>query len=330
MKAGVLGGGAWGTALANLLAGNGHDTLLWTFEPDCADVINREHINTPYLPGIELNPALRASSSMADLADTDLVLAVVPAQHMRAALKQFRQYAGDGLPIVLCSKGIEQTSLSLMTDVLAEEIPASVRAVLSGPSFAADVAHGLPTAVTLACADTEMGETLAKSISSPTFRLYTSDDLIGAEIGGAVKNVLAIACGITLGLELGRSAHAALIARGFAEMTRLGVVMGGQAQTLTGLCGLGDLILTCSSEMSRNMSCGLALGRGTSLAEIMSARAEVTEGVSSAPAVCALGEKHGVELPICNAVADILAGKIETADAAALLLNRPLRAESAP
>ena len=330
MRAGVLGGGAWGTALANLLAGNGHDTVLWTFEPDCAEGINHEHINASYLPGIGLDPALRASSNMADLADAEIVLAVVPAQHMRAALKQFRQYAGDGLPIVLCSKGIEQASLSLMTDVLAEEIPASVRAVLSGPSFAADVAHGLPTAVTLACADAKMGEMLAKAISSPTFRLYTSDDLIGAEIGGAVKNVLAIACGITLGLDLGRSAHAALIARGFAEMTRLGVVMGGQAQTLTGLCGLGDLILTCSSEMSRNMSCGLALGRGTPLAEIMSARAEVTEGVSSAPAVCALGEKHGIELPICNAVADILAGKIETADAAALLLNRPLRAESAP
>ncbi|MEO9971463.1 MAG: NAD(P)H-dependent glycerol-3-phosphate dehydrogenase [Hyphomonadaceae bacterium] len=327
MKAGILGGGSWGTALASLLAGKGHDTMLWTFEHECAEGINQTHINERYLPGIELAPALRATSDLADLAEAELILAVVPAQHMRSVLAQFKPHARKGVPIVLCSKGIEQSSLDLMTDVLAQEIPNSARAVLSGPSFAADVARGLPTAVTLACADMALADELAAQISTPTFRLYTSDDLIGAEIGGAVKNVLAIACGITVGLEFGKSAHAALIARGFAEMTRLGVAMGAQTQTLTGLCGLGDLILTCSSEMSRNMSCGLALGRGTPLADIMSGRGEVTEGVSSAPAVCALGDKLEVELPICNVVADILSGKMDTGGAVELLMSRPLRAE---
>lgn len=329
MKAGVLGGGSWGTALASLLAGNGHDTALWTFERDCAEGINNTHINSQYLPDVALDPALKATSGLADLSDADLVLAVVPAQHMRSVLAAFRPHARTGVPIVLCSKGIEQSSLDLMTDVLAQEIPDSARAVLSGPSFAADVARGLPTAVTLACADSVMADTLAMQISTQTFRLYTSDDLIGAEIGGAVKNVLAIACGISVGMEFGKSAHAALIARGFAEMTRLGVAMGAQTHTLTGLCGLGDLILTCSSEMSRNMSCGLALGRGKTLEDIMSARGEVTEGVSSAPAICALGKKLGVELPICNVVADILSGKLNTKAAVDMLLSRPLRAEKA-
>ena len=324
-----MGGGAWGTALANLLAGNGHETLLWTFERDCADSINASRINTRYLPDVTLHTGLRASADLAALEGSDMLLAVVPAQHMRRVLGELKPYTAASLPIVLCAKGIEQTSLDLMTDVLAQEIPHSVPAVLSGPSFAADVARGLPTAVTLACADPKTSDTLAKAISAPAFRLYTSDDLIGAEIGGAVKNVLAIACGIAVGLEFGKSAHAALIARGFAEMTRLGVAMGAQAQTLTGLCGLGDLILTCSSDMSRNMSCGLALGRGTPLADILGARAQVTEGVSSAPAICALGERHGVELPICHAVADILSGKLDVREAVAQLLNRPLSAETA-
>ena len=324
-----MGGGAWGTALANLLAGNGHETLLWTFERDCADRINASHVNTHYLPDVTLHAGLRASADLAALEGTDMLLAVVPAQHMRWVLAELKPHLAVSLPIVLCAKGIEQTSLDLMTDVLAQEIPHSVPAVLSGPSFAADVARGLPTAVTLACADPKTSDRLAKAISAPAFRLYTSDDLIGAEIGGAVKNVLAIACGIAVGLEFGKSAHAALIARGFAEMTRLGVAMGAQAQTLTGLCGLGDLILTCSSDMSRNMSCGLALGRGTPLAEILGARAQVTEGVSSAPAICALGERHGVDLPICRAVADILSGTLDVREAVAQLLNRPLSVETA-
>ena len=328
MKAGILGGGAWGTALANLLASNSHDALLWTFETDCAQSINADHVNTQYLPDVTLHPALRATSRLADLASSDILLAVVPAQHMRGVLREFSPHARDKLPVVLCAKGIEQTSLLMMTDVLAEEVPRSVPAVLSGPSFAADVARGLPTAVTLACAHADTRQHLADAISAPSFRLYTTDDLMGAEIGGAVKNVLAIACGIAVGLEFGKSAHAALIARGFAEMTRLGVAMGAEAQTLTGLCGLGDLILTCSSEMSRNMSCGLALGRGTPIAEILDARAQVTEGVSSAPAICALGQRHGVELPICHAVADILSGKLDVSDAVAQLLNRPLSAET--
>ena len=214
-----------------------------------------------------------------------------------------------------------------MSDVLTQTIPHATPAVLSGPSFAADVARGLPTAVTLACEDKALGETLMKAIGRPTFRPYWSDDLIGAEVGGAVKNVLAIACGIVEGQQLGRSAHAALIARGFAEMTRLTVAMGGEAQTLSGLCGLGDLVLTCSSVQSRNMSFGKALGEGQSAEEILGARNSVTEGVATAPALIKLARKNGVQMPICQAVDDILAGRASLQGVISALLSRPFTEE---
>ena len=326
-KIGVIGGGAWGTALAQTLAVAGRAVILWAFEQDCADAINTQHINTLYLPDATLHPDLKATSDLADLSAVDAVLAVAPAQHMRGTLAQFAPHAKPGLPIILCSKGIEHKSLHFMAEVLRETISHAIPAVLSGPSFAIDVAKGLPTAVTLATDDEALGQGLALAIAAPTFRPYLSTDVLGAEIGGAVKNVLAIACGMVLGKGLGKSAHAALIARGFAEMTRLGAALGAKPETLTGMCGLGDLVLTCSSEQSRNMSCGLALGQGQSLAQIMAGRTAVTEGVATAPALVKLAEQAGVEMPICEAVAAILDGSANVDTAIEDLLSRAHKTE---
>ncbi|PHS39693.1 MAG: glycerol-3-phosphate dehydrogenase [Robiginitomaculum sp.] len=327
-KFGVIGGGAWGTAMAQTLAVSGRDVVLWAFEKEVSTAVNTEHENTVYLPGVKLHPSVRASSDFGALEGMDAVLGVAPAQHMRTTLEKFAPYAAPGLPVILCSKGIEISTLKFMAEVLADVLPDAVPAVLSGPSFAIDVAKGLPTAVTLAVGEDQgLGENLAAAIAAPTFRPYLSTDVLGAEIGGAVKNVLAIACGMVLGKGLGRSAHAALITRGFAEMTRLGAALGARPETLTGMCGLGDLVLTCSSEQSRNMSAGLALGRGQSLSEIMASRSAVTEGVATAPALKRLAVKAGVEMPICEAVAAILDGSANVDTAIEALLNRAHRAE---
>ncbi len=326
-KFGVIGAGAWGTALAQTLAMSGRAVTLWAYEKDCAHAINTQHENTMYLPGQPLHEHLKASSDFSDLADMDAVLAVAPAQTMRQVLENFAPFARPELPVVLCSKGIEISSLRFMSEVLQDVLPQIRPAVLSGPSFAIDVAQGLPTAVTLACQDEDLASGLARAIAAPTFRPYISTDILGAEIGGAVKNVLAIACGMVLGKGLGKSAHAALIARGFAEMTRLGEALGAKRETLTGLCGLGDLVLTCSSAQSRNMSCGLALGQGQSLDEIMAGRRAVTEGVATAPALKNLAKKAGVEMPISESVAAILAGEIHVDAAISALMNRPQKSE---
>jgi glycerol-3-phosphate dehydrogenase (NAD(P)+) len=323
----VIGGGAWGTALAQVCARAGLETTLWAREADVVASINTDHENTSFLPGIDLDPSIRATRDFADLVNSDLVLAVTPAQHLRAALSAFAPHARPGLRILLCAKGIEQGSLKLMTQVLAEAIPQAEPAVLSGPSFAGEVARGLPTAVTLACPDPGCAEELAELIATPTFRPYFASDMIGAEAGGAVKNVLAIACGIVEGRGLGRSAHAALITRGFSELTRLAVALGGEAETVAGLCGLGDLVLTCSSPQSRNMSVGLALGRGQSLEGALEGKLSVAEGVASAPAVRQLARNLGVDVPICEATAAILAGEVGVDDAIRGLLSRPLREE---
>ena len=326
-RVGVIGAGAWGTALAQVCTYGNRPVRLWAREADVADQINSQHENPLFLPGIALSPALTAVTDLADLADCDLILAVPPAQHMRATLRAFGDHARPDTPVVLCAKGVEQGSLKLMTEVAAETVPHLPIAVLSGPSFAAEVARGLPTAVTLACADLGLGKALADHLATPTLRPYLATDLIGAEAGGAVKNVLAIACGVVEGRALGRSAHAAVLTRGFAEMTRLAVALGAEAETLAGLCGLGDLVLTCSSPQSRNMSVGLALGRGESLEQALSGKLSVAEGVASAPAVRALAARAGVETPICEAVAAVLAGETDLDGAIAALLSRPLRAE---
>jgi glycerol-3-phosphate dehydrogenase (NAD(P)+) len=327
---GVIGGGAWGTALAQTCVRPQRKVLIWARESEVVQSINSQQQNRLFLPGIDLSPDIEASGDLAALSACDLVLAVPPAQHLRATLAQFAAIARPGCVLVLCAKGIEQGSLKLMTQVATEVAPGHPLAVLSGPSFAAEVAKGLPTAITLACGDRDLGRALADHLASPSFRPYLSHDLIGAEAGGAVKNVLAIACGVVEGRKLGRSAHAAVLTRGFAEMTRLAVALGAEAETLAGLCGLGDLVLTCSSPQSRNMSVGLALGRGDSLAQALSGKLSVAEGVASAPAVRALAARLGVETPICEAVAGVLAGEMALDTAIAALLSRPLRAEIDP
>ena len=326
-RAGVIGGGAWGTALAQVCARAGLEAVLWAREPDVVEAINAAHENALFLPGVALDASIRATGDFADLSDSDLILAVPPAQHMRATLVAFAAHARAGLPVMLCAKGIEQGSLKLMTEVLAEAIPQATPAVLSGPSFAGEVARGLPTAVTLACSEEGCGRDLVKAIATPTFRPYLATDMVGAEAGGAVKNVLAIACGIVEGRGLGRSAHAALITRGFAELTRLAVALGGEAETVAGLCGLGDLVLTCSSPQSRNMSVGLALGGGETLDQALAGKLSVAEGVASAPAVRQLAARLGVDMPVSQAVAGILAGELGVGEAIAKLLSRPLREE---
>jgi glycerol-3-phosphate dehydrogenase (NAD(P)+) len=326
-KAGVIGAGAWGTALAEVCARAGLQVVLWAREPEVRESIAATGENMLFLPGVKLSQAITVAGDFAALAPCDFVLAVPPAQFLRPTLAAFAPHAPEGLPVVLCAKGIEQGSLKLMTEVLIECLPQARPAVLSGPSFAAEVARGLPTAVTLACEDAALGRALAEAIADPTFRPYLADDMIGAEAGGAVKNVLAIACGIVEGLQLGRSAHAALITRGFAEMTRLAVAKGAKAQTLAGLCGLGDLVLTCSSPQSRNMSVGLALGGGQSLEQALSGKLSVAEGVATAPAVRDLARSLGVQMPICEAVAAVLAGEITLNLAIDGLLSRPLKSE---
>lgn len=326
-KFGVIGAGAWGTALAQTLAASGRDVTIWAFESDVVDAINTAHENTTYLPGAALHPSISATQDLAKLADSDAVLVVTPAQHMRGTLANFLPHIRDGLPMVLCSKGIEISSGKFMSAVLEEICPQAKAAVLSGPSFAADVVKGLPTAVTLACSDWEVGGKLISSIAAPTFRPYYSPDVLGAEIGGAVKNVLAIVCGLVLGKGLGRSAHAAIIARGFAEMTRLGTALGGKPETLTGLCGLGDLVLTCSSEQSRNMSFGMALGKGQSFEDYMRDKKVVVEGAATAPALKALSLAKGVEMPISHALANILDGTEQVDDVIVRLLAREHKTE---
>ncbi|MBU1384008.1 MAG: NAD(P)-dependent glycerol-3-phosphate dehydrogenase [Alphaproteobacteria bacterium] len=325
--AGVIGAGAWGTALAQVAGWAGLDVLLQAREPEVVESLTARRINEAFLPGVVLDSRVSVTTELADLAPCDLILAVAPAQHMRSTLAAFAAHHRPGVPVILCSKGIERGSLKLMTGVLAETIPAAPAAVLSGPSFAAEVARGLPSAVTLACADQALGEALMQTLSAPTFRPYLASDLIGAEVGGAIKNVLAIACGISEGRGLGRSAHAALITRGFAEMTRMGVALGGEAATVAGLCGLGDLVLTCSSPQSRNMSLGLALGQGQSVEQALAGKRSVAEGYESAPAVRELAAKMGVDMPISLAVAALLAGETTVQGMFDALLSRPLKAE---
>ncbi|MEM0986085.1 MAG: NAD(P)H-dependent glycerol-3-phosphate dehydrogenase [Pseudomonadota bacterium] len=324
---GVLGAGSWGTALAMSARMAGRQVKVVARDPAIATSLSSGDGNPVYLPGVDI-PALSASTDPGVLSKVDCLLAVVPAQFARSAFKVVGEHLKAGTPVLLCAKGIERETGALMTDVLGQTLPDAVPAVLSGPSFAADVARGLPTAVTLACEDSVLGEALMAAIGHARFRPYWTNDLTGAEIGGAVKNVLAIACGMVEGLGLGRSAHAALMTRGFAEMKRLAVAMGGKPETLSGLCGLGDLVLTCSSVQSRNMSFGKALGEGQSAAQVLSGQRMVTEGAATAPAIVALAKAHRIDMPICQAVSSILAGDLTTHDAMHALLSRPFRAEA--
>ncbi len=322
---GVLGAGAWGTALACVLARAGHSPLLWARRPDLAEAINRERRNDARLPGVTLDASIRATGDLAALARAGTILYAGPAQSLRPLLSQLADHQHTST-LILCAKGIERGSGTLLSAVAGEVMPSAQIAVLSGPSFAGDVARDLPTAVTLAAENAALAHRLATRIGIRSFRPYSSSDPIGAQIGGAVKNVLAIACGIVEGRGLGLSARAALISRGFAEMTRLGVALGARAETLSGLSGLGDLVLTCTASQSRNMAFGLALGQGASLEAAQGHG--IVEGVYTADAVLALSERLGIDMPITRAVAAIVAGTLDVDDAIETLLNRPLRAEA--
>jgi glycerol-3-phosphate dehydrogenase (NAD(P)+) len=323
----IVGGGAWGTALAQTLALGGQKVTLWAREPDVVEDIATRRVNRAFLPGIELDANIIATASLAEAAAADAVLIVAPAQHVRATSTDMARSFRPGTPVVMCAKGIEQATGKLMGDVIAEALPTAQFAVLSGPSFAADVARGLPAALTLACRNETTGRGLAQALSSRQMRLYWSSDVTGAELGGAVKNVLAIAAGIVEGRGLGASAHAAIVTRGFAELRRFGEAMGARPETLLGLSGLGDLILTCGSPQSRNMSLGRGLGEGKSLASIMGARTAVTEGVYTAAAVVKLARDKHVDMPIANAVHAIIEGRVSVEDAITALMLRPLKAE---
>ncbi len=328
-RIGIIGGGAWGTALALIARRAGRDVVLWARDGDVVDAINRDRANPAYLPGVALDPAIRATRDLAEAGAADALLLVVPAQHMRAVATALAPSLAARPPLVVCSKGIEVATGALMTEVLDEALPGCPLAVLSGPTFADEVARGLPAAVTLACADAALGSRLVAALGGGAFRPYLADDLLGAQIGGAVKNVLAIACGIVDGRRLGENARAALVTRGLAELLRLGRARGARGETLMGLSGLGDLVLTCTSRRSRNMSLGAALGEGASVAAVLDARRAVTEGVASAPAVALLAGRLGVEMPICLAVEAIVAGRVTIDAAIEGLLARPFKAEVA-
>ncbi|PHP68500.1 glycerol-3-phosphate dehydrogenase [Zhengella mangrovi] len=322
-KVAVLGGGAWGTALALTMTRAGHETVLWARDAATVEEINSRRSNARYLPGITLDPGFAATTVAADaLCDAAIVLAVMPAQTLRAALSGLRPAIPETSPLVLCAKGIERDTGLLMSDIAREILPANPVAALSGPSFASDVAQGLPTAVTVAAETAELSRDLAADLSAPALRCYASDDLKGVEVGGALKNVLAIAAGSIRGAGLGASAQAAAITRGFVELRRIGAALGGRPETMMGLSGLGDLILTCGSEQSRNFAYGVALGRGESLEG-----RPLAEGAATAGIAARLARDNAIDAPICEAVAAVLDGRLTVRAAMEALLSRPLKTE---
>jgi len=325
VRLGIIGGGAWGTALAQVAAAGDHETLIWALEHPVVESINNAHQNSVFLPGIDLGRAIRATGDLTDLSDCDAWLVVTPAQHMRGVLEQT---PSCDKPLLLCSKGIEEKSGELLHQVAKEMCPQARIAVLSGPTFAHEVARGLPTAVTLAAQEPGLAEQLRDRLALPTFRIYVSDDVAGAEIGGAVKNVLAIACGVVEGKGLGQNARAALIGRGFAEMTRFGLAYGARRETLAGLSGLGDLVLTCSSTSSRNYALGKGIGEGRSAAELLADRKTVAEGAFTAPVLARLAREKGIDMPIVDAVNALIAGRADVDQVLGALLSRPPRAEA--
>ena len=324
---GVVGGGAWGTALAHALACAGKDVTLWAYETETVEEIAAHRTNRVFLAGVDLHPALKPTADLADLSACDLVLLVPPAQHLGRIAAQLGPHLPEGVPVVVCAKGIERGTNRLLGEVLADAMPDRAHAFLSGPSFAADVSRGRPAALTVACRNETLGADIARALGSRRMRLYWSSDTTGVQLGGAVKNVLAIAAGIVDGMELGASAHAALVTRGFAELRRFGAALGAQPETLSGLSGLGDLILTCGSPQSRNMSLGKALGQGRSAAEILGGRKSVTEGVFTAAAVVAIAQAQGIEVPIARAVHDIVEHDLPIGDAIEALMARPMKEE---
>jgi glycerol-3-phosphate dehydrogenase (NAD(P)+) len=316
----VIGAGAWGTALANAAARAGREVILWARDPAAIATLATTR-ESPRLPGIKLDERVAATGALADVAGADAVLLAVPAQDLRTAAIALSAHAGKGVPVVACAKGIERSTHKFMTEVIAEELPAALPAILSGPSFATDVARALPTAITLACADEAVAAMLALALGSQTFRPYHTTDVRGVEIGGAAKNVLAIGAGIVEGRKLGASATAALVTRGFAELARFGRALSARPETLTGLSGLGDVVLSCSSPQSRNFSLGIALGQGRK------PDSKLAEGAFTAAALVELANEKNVEMPIATAVAAVLDGSLSVDAAIESLMARPFRAE---
>ncbi len=327
-KINVIGAGAWGTALATVAKRAGRDVTLWARETAVVDAINEQHRNTLFLPDVALNPGIVATDDLATAAIADALLLVVPAQFLRATCEALAPHLADNTPVVICAKGIEMASGALMNEVVEAVLPGRPLAALSGPTFAIEVARELPTGVTLASDDTALGHRLSQALGTPRFRAYHSPDLVGAEIGGAVKNVLAIACGIVEGKGLGDNARATLITRGLVEMARLCAAKGGNPETLMGLSGIGDLTLTCNAMQSRNFSLGVALGQGRTLKEILGERNSVAEGVDTAGAISALADKLSVDMPICRAVQAVVHGGARIDETVATLLARPIGADS--
>ena len=327
LKIGVIGGGAWGTALAQLSAKAGSNVILWAREEKVVKKINEEHENEMFLKGVGLSNKVRATTNLADMVGNEFIFIAVPAQFVRSVLKEVKKYLSDGVILVLCAKGIEQSSGRLMTEVVSEIMPKSPLVVLSGPTFAREVALGLPSAVTIASKYQQITKRLLRVIGQPTFRPYASRDIAGAEIGGALKNVFAIACGITIGRKMGDNARAALITRSLSEMVRYGESYGAERTTMMGLCGLGDLILTCSSTQSRNLSLGIALGEGKTIEDLMTNRLTVAEGYYTSSVLAKISQDKNIDMPIVGAVNDILHEGKNIDQVIGDLLNRPFVSE---
>lgn len=327
-KIAVICAGSWGTAIAQIAANAGRDVMLWARESAVVNAINADHENPEYLPGIPLSPKIRATASLEEaLKGAEVVFMVSPAQHMRSVLEQMKPFMPEAVPIVLCSKGIEVATGMLMSQVVKEICPEHPYLVLSGPTFAKEVARGLPAAATLATHNNAVGKQVAEAIRNISFRPYVTSDPLGAEIGGAVKNVIAIACGIVYGRKLGENARAAIMTRGMAEIKRMGMALGAKPETFLGLSGMGDLMLTCNSMQSRNFSLGVMCGEGQSLNEILTKSRQVIEGVATANSVLDFARKHAVDMPICQAVNDTLHNGVSVDDTVEALMSRPLTQE---
>ena len=331
MRCGVIGAGAWGTALADLVARNGHEVTLWALETDVADSVNERHANPRYLPGASIAPAVRATTTLAEAAArAELVVLVTPSHVLRGVTRRVAPAVPDGATVVVATKGIERETLAVMTTVARDELAARPVVALSGPSFAAEVAAGQPTAIVAASSDAGAARLAQRTLSSETFRVYTHDDVTGVELGGALKNVIAVATGLAEGLGLGFNPRAALITRGLAEMTRLGVALGASARTFAGLAGMGDLVLTCTGALSRNRALGIAVGKGAPLADVLASRESVAEGVVTTQCAHALAAREGIEMPIVAAVYRILFEGHAPREAIGELMSRALRPEQDP
>jgi glycerol-3-phosphate dehydrogenase (NAD(P)+) len=327
-KIAVIGGGAWGTALAQTMANAGREVVIWAREPEVVESINTKHVNSLYLDGTELNPSITATDSLTQAADCDALLICTPAQHVRTTLQSLKADLVDGKPCIICAKGVEMGTGLLMSEVAQEVVPEATIAILTGPTFAAEIVKGLPSAVTVAAKDKDVAKEIREALSNKILRIYTTDDVLGAQIGGAVKNVVAIACGIIHGKGLGESARAALVTRGLAEMSRLATAMGAKKETLMGMCGVGDMILTCSSMQSRNFSFGTALAEGRKAKDIIAERNSVTEGVFTANALQVMARNHAVDMPISAAVHALIEDEAGIEEVITKMMERPSKREA--